>query len=74
MRCPKCGAITEVRQKRGPFRDRRCVNPACIFGFTTCENLATQNEHQRINAKALARRCEEGVYSPAELQKAAAAG
>jgi hypothetical protein len=74
MRCPKCGAITEVRQKRGPYRDRCCTNPACAFGFTTCENLTTQNEHRRLRAKTLARRFEAPNYPPAQQQKAAAAG
>ncbi len=73
MRCPRCGAITEVRQKRGPFRDRHCMNPACAFGFTTCENLTTQNEHRRMRAKALARRFAVSNYPFAEGQKAASA-
>ena len=56
MFCPQCGARTEVSQKRGPFRDRRCMNAACRHDFTTCENVMTQREHQRLRAKTLALR------------------
>ena len=74
MRCPMCGAITEVKEKRGPFRDRCCINPGCNFCFTTCENIATHNEQHRLGAKALNRRVAQGDFVPAEQQKAAAAG
>ena len=56
MRCPKCGALTQVSEKRGPFRTRRCANPACRYDFTTCENVMTDSEHGRRGAKVLARR------------------
>ncbi len=56
MRCPKCGALTEVIEKRGPYRDRRCVNRACRYDFTTSENLLTQTEHRRWRARSLADR------------------
>ena len=56
MRCPHCGAITEVSEKRGAYRERRCSNPACRSEFTTCENPLTHSEHRRLNARALSRR------------------
>ena len=56
MRCPKCGAVTEVSEKRGPFRTRRCVNPTCRNDFATCENLMINIGNVRVGAKTLARR------------------
>jgi hypothetical protein len=73
MRCPKCGAVTEVSEKRGPYRDRRCMNPACRFDFTTCENFVTQDEHRRMRAKALATRLAALNSAPTECEKAASA-
>ena len=54
MRCPKCGAVTEVSEKRGPFRTRRCVNPTCRNDFATCENLMINIGNVRVGAKTLA--------------------
>lgn len=73
MKCPKCGAITEVMEKRGSFRTRHCMNPDCNFCFITCENLATQEEQQRRGAKARNRRIAQGDFAPVVEQKAAAA-
>ncbi|MGD1154551.1 MAG: hypothetical protein ABSA41_01860 [Terriglobia bacterium] len=73
MRCPKCGAITEVSEKRGPYRERRCLNRACRFDFTTCENFVTQEEGHRVRAKALATRLAALNSAPAECEKAASA-
>ena len=56
MRCPQCGAHTEVSEKRGDYRERRCSNPGCRSEFTTCENLLTHSEHRRLRARALAQR------------------
>ncbi|HMD85139.1 MAG TPA: hypothetical protein VKO18_10620 [Terriglobia bacterium] len=39
MLCPLCGARTEVSEKRGPYRDRRCTNADCGHDFTTRENI-----------------------------------
>jgi hypothetical protein len=71
MRCPKCGAVTEVTEKRGLYRNRRCLNPACRFDFTTCETFVIQEENRRVGAKALARRLEVPSSTPARRQKAA---
>jgi hypothetical protein len=71
MRCPRCGAVTEVSEKRGPYRDRRCMNPACLFDFTTCENFLTQDENRRMRAKALATRLAALNSAPTECEKAA---
>ena len=54
MRCPHCGAATEVTDKRGTFRSRRCTNPACRDEFTTSENLVTHAEHRRVSLRTLA--------------------
>ena len=51
MRCPQCGALTDVREKRGPYRDRCCKNPACRREFTTCENVLNHAEHRRLCAR-----------------------
>jgi hypothetical protein len=51
MFCPQCGAHTEVTEKRGIFRDRRCTNAACGLDFTTRENVLTQREHRRLCAR-----------------------
>lgn len=39
MQCPQCGTRTEVIEKRGPYRDRRCTNVDCHLGFTTREQI-----------------------------------
>ena len=39
MLCPLCGAGTQVSEKRGPYRDRRCTNADCGHDFTTRENI-----------------------------------
>jgi phage terminase large subunit GpA-like protein len=73
MRCPHCGAITEVSEKRGAYRERRCSNPACRSEFTTCENLLTHSEHRRLNARALAQRGASALGAPEENSKVASA-
>ncbi len=73
MRCPKCGGATEVIEKRGPYRERRCMNRRCRFDFTTCENFLTQDEHHRLRAKTLASRLEVPSCAPARRQRAASA-
>ena len=65
MHCPQCGARTEVNEKRGPFRDRRCTNPACRHDFTTCEQIMTLREHRRLCAKTRASQIEVAPRSPA---------
>jgi hypothetical protein len=61
MNCPQCGAPTEVNEKRGPFRDRRCTNAACRLGFTTREHVVRPRkqemrpgEHGRLCARTRA--------------------
>lgn len=39
MQCPYCGSRTEVTEKRGAFRDRRCMRPDCRQRFTTREQV-----------------------------------
>ncbi len=73
MRCPHCGAITEVSEKRGAYRERRCSNPACRSEFTTCENLLTHSEHRRLRARALAQRGASAPGGPEENSKVASA-
>jgi hypothetical protein len=51
MLCPCCGARTQVNEKRGPFRDRRCTNAVCGLNFTTREEMMTQRERSRFCAK-----------------------
>ncbi len=65
MRCPHCGATTEVTEKRGPFRTRRCLNVACRYDFATSENLVTHAEHRRVNLRALAlSRAQQSAQAP----------
>ena len=59
MQCPQCGARTEVNEKRGPFRDRRCTNPACRLDVTTCEQLLTRGEGARLCARTRATQSDE---------------
>jgi hypothetical protein len=47
MQCPECGARTEVTETRGPFRDRRCLNAACRFDYTTREHIIPQRESRQ---------------------------
>lgn len=54
MFCPLCGARTEVTEKRGPFRDRRCTNAACRLDFTTRESVMTVRERRRLCARTRA--------------------
>ena len=58
MQCPKCGARTEVIEKRGAFRDRRCLKAECRVEFTTREQImrplkpiARPGEHGRLCAR-----------------------
>ena len=46
MNCPQCGAATEVNEKRGPFRDRRCTNPSCGLDFTTREQFVRPSKYE----------------------------
>jgi hypothetical protein len=54
MFCPQCSARTEVTEKRGPFRERRCTNAACNLDFTTREHVMTQRDQGRMCAKTRA--------------------
>jgi hypothetical protein len=54
MHCPDCGAATEVNEKRGPFRDRRCTNQSCRFEFTTCESVIPNRNRGRLCARTRA--------------------
>lgn len=60
MQCPQCGARTEVAEKRGTYRDRRCMNDDCHLEFTTREQiLRSQQEfkpgqHGRLCARTRA--------------------
>jgi hypothetical protein len=58
MDCPQCGTRTEVTEKRGPFRERRCTGAPCLLEFTTREQLMKprkqmikQGEHGRLCAR-----------------------
>jgi hypothetical protein len=64
MFCPLCGARTEVSEKRGPFRDRRCTNAACRLDFTTRENVMMLHEHRRLCARTRAAQIERPKRSP----------
>jgi hypothetical protein len=55
MFCPLCGARTEVNEKRGPYRDRRCTNADCGHDFTTRENILPVRK-SRLCAKTRALR------------------
>ena len=44
MQCPQCDARTEVTEKRGPFRERRCTNLVCGIEFTTREHVIPQQK------------------------------
>jgi len=58
MRCPECGTCTEVIEKRGAFRDRRCTNTGCRHDFTTRELVVTSPEHSRQCARTRATQIE----------------
>jgi len=57
MRCPKCGGPTEVTDKRGAFRSRRCTDPVCRLEFKTCENLVAHVDDRRVGLRKLATTC-----------------
>jgi len=72
MECPQCGSRTEVCEKRGPFRDRRCINEACRLDFTTREQVMMQRkavvkrrEHGRLCARTRATQIETPRRLPA---------
>jgi hypothetical protein len=72
MRCPQCGARTEVSETRGPFRDRRCTDAACLLEFTTREHIMTPREqvmkprqHGRLCARTRATKIEVPPAPPA---------
>ncbi len=64
MFCPLCGARTEVSEKRGIFRDRRCTNADCGFDFTTRENVMTLPERRRLCARTRATKIQTSPRSP----------
>ncbi len=68
MQCPECGARTEVTETRGPFRDRRCLNTACRFDYTTREHVIPQRE-SRLCARTRASNIETSPGSPAVRSK-----
>jgi endogenous inhibitor of DNA gyrase (YacG/DUF329 family) len=74
MQCPQCEARTEVTEKRGPFRARRCTNLDCGIEFTTREHVIPQQER---NFCARTRAIKIGSTSsipPVEVASAEAAG
>jgi hypothetical protein len=71
MKCPQCGAPTEVSEKRGPFRDRRCTSTGCGLTFTTREQVVRPRkqevrpgEHGRLCARTRATQIEAPVGLP----------
>lgn len=58
MRCPQCAARTEVAEKRGFFRDRRCTNALCGREFTTRELIVTSQTRIRLCARRRASQME----------------
>src|SRR5208282_5898395 len=70
MFCPRCGARSEVRETRGPFRDRRCTNAACRLDFTTRELIMKQRERTRHCARTRATHLEPLPPSPATGEEA----
>jgi len=61
MKCPQCGAPTEVSEKRGPYRQRQCKSSGCDLSFTTTELVVGYNkralmagERVRLCARTLA--------------------
>jgi hypothetical protein len=65
MFCPRCGARSEVRETRGPFRDRRCTNAVCRLSFTTRELIMKERKRIRLCAKTRATHLEPLPPSPA---------
>ena len=65
MECPQCGARTEVSETRGPFRDRRCTNPACRMDFTTREQIMKARGYGRNCARTRAIKIEAPQCPPA---------
>jgi len=61
MKCPECGANTEVSEKRGAYRTRRCTNPECAAEFVTCETPLA--EHRRVCLRTLASSHEQQGYA-----------
>jgi hypothetical protein len=49
-RCPKCLGETEVLEKWGAFRRRRCRDKQCGLVFDTRESIETGMEFRRIRA------------------------
>jgi hypothetical protein len=78
MQCPYCGTRTEVCEKRGPFRDRRCTNPACLRDFTTCEQIMSAKrvirpwEHGRLCARTRALQSEAPARPAARVKTSVA--
>jgi hypothetical protein len=65
MQCPQCGARSKVCETRGPFRDRRCTNPACRMDFTTREQIMKAREYGRNCARTRATKIEPPLSPPA---------
>jgi len=70
MQCPQCGARTEVSETRGPFRDRRCTNPACRMDFTTREQIMKAREYGRNCARTRAIKIETSCPLPSAAGRA----
>ncbi len=73
MLCPMCGSRTEVIEKRGPFRDRRCTHNACRLDFTTREQVMPLREDRRRCARTRATEIEETVSRPVVSAEAGSA-
>jgi len=80
MKCPECGARTEVSEKRGPFRNRHCTNPECRSKFVTCEKPLAENQYHSGCLRTLASMYAQGDWAvspalapPAPLAKSQAA-
>jgi hypothetical protein len=66
MECPQCGARTQVYEKRGPFRDRRCTDPTCRAQFTTREQIMLCREGGWLCARTRAAQIATSARAPAE--------
>jgi len=73
MECPQCGARTEVSEKRGPFRERRCTNAACLYDFTTREQIMRSGQ-QALKPFRRGRLCARTRATQIEAPAAAFAG
>ena len=55
MKCPRCGALSQVLETRSPERRRECLAEKCQHRWSTVEITATELGQMRVDPLRLLR-------------------